>query len=524
MQIYELTVEVRDPDLERVGQLTPEDLVGAVFVLRFNNTGSWQVRLPFGSEMGDLLRTPGYGLLVTGPNDEVIISGPTMSASLEQTADNIQGDWVIMGADDSIILNERLAYPTPTTDDLSLQTAAEDIRSGFAETVIKEYLDANLGASAPVNRQVNGLVIETDEGRGQTVNGFGRWQKLQELFYDLAQVGQVGYQLIQKDNTIEFSVYEPQDRSQFIRLDLQNEQLESANYSYQNARITRAIVGGPGEAEEREYREVTNADSLEAETVWGRRIEVFTDSRGTEEDNDLEQSGLAALVDEGKTIVEMSVVPSDNAGTQFGVDWFLGDTITVVANEIESVAVVTEVGISIQDDGIRVAATVGTPVALEFEARLLAKTQNHEKRLSNLERSNTGFGINVAYEPEGGTDGTQPTFSGPAIFGSFNRFGNMSHFAIQVDFDNITSFGTGQYYVTLPYPAKHRYTFANGHLLDVSSSKTYNLVGETAKDSDVIKIYYIGSNGQMDPFTFNSPVTLTTADYFDISGTYEIGE
>jgi len=57
---------------------------------------------------------------------------------------------------------------------------------------------------------------------------------------------------------------------------------------------------------------------------------------------------------------------------------------------------------------------------------------------------------------QGGTTGTQPTFSGNPLFsGSYVKTGPMVHFRIDVDFDNITSFGTGQYYLDLPCPAIH---------------------------------------------------------------------
>jgi hypothetical protein len=527
MLVSELTVEVRDPSFQRIGQIVAEDLVGATFVTRFNNVGMWELKLPYGHYLGEFLRLPGYGLIVTGPSDEVIISGPTLSAKLEQTSDNPSGDWIIVGADDSLILAERLAYPTPTTDDLSDQVDAHDTRSGPAESVIKEYLAANTGSLAPESRQIPYLTIEPDDERGEIVYGAARFDKLQELFYNLAQVGQLGFTIRQVSDELEFIVYEPEDRSAFIRLDLENQQLSKTEYAYGIAKITRAIVGGQGEAEQRKFLEVSTTDSLEAEETWGRRIEVFKDSRNTNEDDDLEQTGLEALVDEGKTVVEMSVSPSDDINMKYGQDWFLGDKVTVVANQIESVAVVTEIGISIASDGVRINATVGTPVGIDYEARLLANQSKQESRISNLERSSTGYGINTAYQPEGGTSGTQPTFSGPAITGTFNRFGNMVHFNIMVDFDNILTFGTGQYYLTLPFASRNEIKFADGCLHDVSTSRDYQIRGAVLADSNVMKLSTTAVDGQKiydSPFTYNDPVVLTSADFFHIAGTYEIGE
>lgn len=522
MQVEELIIEVRDPELNRIGQFRPGDLVGAKFILRFNNIGAWEMKLPAGHRLGEFLRLPGYGIIVTGPDNTVIFSGPTLSAKLEQTPDNLQGDWLITGADDSILLNERLAYPNPTVADVTAQGQAYDARLGNAETVLKGYVDGNIGPSAPMARRVPNLAIEEDLFRGEIVQGKARFNKLQELLYGLAQTGGLGYEIAQVDDGLLFSVYEPEDRSLFVRMDLFNEKLSRAEYAYSLPKVTRAIVGGQGEAEYRRFVEVSNTDSVSAEEEWGRRIEVFKDGRNSRVTSQLTQDGLELLVDQGKTITEMSVTPSDDINMKFGVDWYLGDKVSVVLGTIEAVAVVTEVGISIGADGVRIGATVGTPVGIDYEAKVLAKQQEVDERVSNLERTVTGYGINVPYTPSGGTDGTQPTASGPFISGSFNRFGNMVHFNIQVDMDFITSFGTGHYYVTLPFPARVRYTFANGHLLDDSTGKTYNLVGECGPNSDVIWLYYIGPNGQMDDFTAGTPTNLTTADYFDISGTYEI--
>ena len=77
MRVDDLTVEVRDKSLGRVGQLSGADLVGAEFILRHNEVGSWKVNLHSTYTMADLLRTPGYGLIVTGP-DGVIMSGPML--------------------------------------------------------------------------------------------------------------------------------------------------------------------------------------------------------------------------------------------------------------------------------------------------------------------------------------------------------------------------------------------------------------------------------------------------------------
>lgn len=386
MQVEELIIEVRAPDFSRIGQFRPGELVGAKFILKFNSVGSWEMKLPQGSRLGEFLRLPGYGVIVTGPDDAVLFSGPTLSAQLLQTADNIDGDWTIKGASDDIVLFERLAYPTPSTADVTIQTDAFDDRLGFCETILKEYVSVNIGPDAPTARKIANLTIQTSAGLGLEVQGRARFQPIQDVLYGLAQTSSLGYTIEQLGANLQFTVYSPIDRTATVRMDMDNNKLSRAEYAYTIARVTRAIIGGQGEEEYRRFVEVTNTDSLASETDWSRRIEVFKDGRNSRVTEFLLQDGAEFLVDQGKTIVEMSVTPTDDFSMRFSRDWYLGDKVTVVINQLEASAVVTEVGISIQADGVRLAATVGTPVGIDYEAKVLAKTQQLAQRVSNLER------------------------------------------------------------------------------------------------------------------------------------------
>ena len=138
-------------------------------------------------------------------------------------------------------------------------------------------------------------------------------------------------------------------------------------------------------------------------------------------------------------------------------------------------------------------------------------------QLKHLESESIDFAV------LGGTDGTQPTFTGAPLFtGSYTRFGNIVHFAIDVDFDNITSFGTGQYYIKLPFPAKRNYLLSDGCLHDDSTGNEYAVLGHVHAGSDTLTLLSTATNGRQVPFEHNVPVTLAVADNFHIAGTYEI--
>ena len=129
--------------------------------------------------------------------------------------------------------------------------------------------------------------------------------------------------------------------------------------------------------------------------------------------------------------------------------------------------------------------------------------------------------VDTTYFVQGGTNGVQPTFNGQPLFtASYVQTGDLVFFRINVDMSNITSFGTGQYYMTLPFSAKYDMIVSSGHLNDNSSNDNYQLSGEITAGSNVMWLYYIGSNSQLQIFDYNSPKVLDLNDYFHISGSY----
>lgn len=363
MQLSELTVEVRNSSYARVGQITAGDLVGAKFVLRFNNVGSWEVTLRGDSPIAALLRAGGAGLLVTGPNG-TIISGPTTAATLKQTQEDPIGVWNISGLDDTVILNERLAYPTPSTADVTLQTVEFDQQTGTASTVIYGYVDRNIGPSAPVARRITNLTLTPDTAFGSTVSASARFESIGQIVRKLAQIDRLGFEIVQVGANLVFTVFQPQNLSASVRMDIMNNRLQSSDYGYTAPQVTRAIVAGQGDGAARTFVEVTTSGSTAAESTCGRRIEQFIDGRSSNDTAELTDAGTSVLNETGQTITALSVQPTDMDTMRYQIDWNLGDTIAVVVGSDTVTQIVQEVGISIESDGIRIVATVGYPQAL----------------------------------------------------------------------------------------------------------------------------------------------------------------
>jgi hypothetical protein len=151
---------------------------------------------------------------------------------------------------------------------------------------------------------------------------------------------------------------------------------------------------------------------------------------------------------------------------------------------------------------------------------------NHDGRNSKRIELKSLEGKSVPFTVTGGTTGTQPTFTGASPYtGSYTLVGNLCHFQLDVDMDNITNFGTGEYYLDLPFEVSHPYQFRDGCLHDISTGRQYAISGHVAKNQKRLYLFTTDQQGNRlfdAAFTSTVPVTLATADNFHIAGTYEI--
>jgi len=390
MLVSDLTFEVRNASLQRVAILQPGDgLTTFKATLRFNNVGTWEITIPETSARADLLRTPGYGIIVTGPNG-VLFSGPTTAATNQKTSGSPIGVWAIRGATDSIVLGEHLAYPTPSTADVTLQTSAYDASTSVASTLMYYYVKRNMvsaanGGSAPAVRAVTGLTCATDTAIGSSIVGKARFDNLGTLMQSIAATSttQLGFDIKQSGTGIQFSVYQPTDRTGTIRLDVANNTLQKAAYGYGYG-PTRVIVAGQGQGTARSFVETS---STSAESNWSRRVERFVDQRNETDTTKLTQAGNDLLAQEGGNISSLDIVPTSDSTMTYGVDFNLGDKVTVIVGSQEITGIVTTAQFEVKVDGLWVGLTVGNATGFDFDAVMMKRQADTTARVAALEKS-----------------------------------------------------------------------------------------------------------------------------------------
>ena len=385
MQAEEIVVEVRDINLTRVGIIPSGELVLTARI-EHNNVGAWTLELPAEHELVPALSKPGAGIIVTTPWG-TMFSGPTIEPTYSASSSAPAGAVQFQGVTDDILLADALAYPTPGTANVGAQTTAYDIRKGKAETVMHAYVRANLSTAAPAARRHALLDMGADLGRGLTVRKSARFQVLGEILGEVAAPSNLGYRVIQRGSRLVFETYAVTDRTQLIRLDVDNGTIASQVAKTTGPAVTHAIVAGQGEGAERQLLERTTPESLAGQAAYRRRIEKFIDQRQTDDLDELKQAGDKVLAEQGFTSTAIQATAADDTTMAYGYDWDLGDVVTVVVRGVEQTAIVTAAVLAATSNGVKLGAAIGDLTTFTSSSTQTAKLTDVERRLSAIERT-----------------------------------------------------------------------------------------------------------------------------------------
>lgn len=423
MDRRDLLVEVRDVSLNRVGTITHEFL-SMKATLRFCNVGEWEITLPADHPMIDYLIEPGSGLVVT-LRDDVLFSGSTTNPLKKMDQENPDGTFTFRGVTDEILLADALAYPDVATDDVSAQAETHDVRSGDAETILREYVAYNIGSLAAPGR-IDGLrsfisLQGTNNNFGSTVQKSARFDNLLALCYEIAIQGGVRYRMVQRGSEIIFEVSEIADRTAEVRFDIQNGTVTSQEIQISPPGATRVIVAGQGEGVDRTFIQRTSTDSLTGEAEWGRVIEVFKDQRNSADLVELEGSGDEILLESGFSATNVKIATSDDTTMLFNQDWYLGDSVTVVVNGQETSTKVTTAALLANSDAVMIGAGIGDVTGFDKDAALVQRVEDIDGRVKNLEVSEAGgagTGAASLLQQEVKNDQGASVTKGQAVYGS----------------------------------------------------------------------------------------------------------
>ncbi|MEE6450536.1 siphovirus ReqiPepy6 Gp37-like family protein [Gottfriedia acidiceleris] len=377
--MYELFV--RDKYFTKVAQIDNYQSLDAV--MRFNAPGSWVLELPSNTEAAQYLIKPKAGIVVE-KDGKTLFSGPVTGINRKWDKD---GDLLtVNGYDDLILLQRNLAYPVPLGPPYTSQDY--DIRKGKAETIMKAYLNANIGVNARSDRKIE-ITTEADAGLGTIITGRARFQTLLELFTSLALIGgDLGFRIVQVNNALQFQVYQPSNKTNIAVFSPGLGNLLGFEYSTEDPEVNYTIVGGIGEGKSRTILEKGDYYSI---TNYGR-IEEFLDRRDIDDNTELAQAMDEELSSKSRKI-KLSITPIDTDSLSFGTDYNVGDKVSIILpnsnnSDVDKISdVVREIKITLNQGGVLVNPTIGTPESMGSKLLSFAEKMSKMKfRMSKLER------------------------------------------------------------------------------------------------------------------------------------------
>lgn len=392
---HEWKIYVRDKNLRRIGEVDNYRQFEAV--LKFNDVGTFELILDRRQPIVADLITPGYGIFVIHEvTGQILVSGSILGHKHERdgTSDFI----TLTGKDDNWFLTHRVSHPEPNDTTPPYDVSEHFTASGPASTVLRAIVNAQLGPGAIAPRRLPHLVMGADPGVGKDVEAKLRWTPMLEDMQELALAGgDIGFRIVQvpETETLEFQVYQPEDKTAIAKFSEEWGNLEGYDFEASAPETTYVYVGGQGEGLERKIKEGQKAEDVA--TWW--RIEEFNDRRDVSNEDENSEEVLQQRIDE--TLAEkgakatLKVVPIDTDGLTFGVDYGLGDKVTIILSDPEEFGgtpldgitiqnVMREVKLHLSQDQSYIEPTIGDPTPAEL-LKIFTDFKRLAQRVNNLE-------------------------------------------------------------------------------------------------------------------------------------------
>jgi hypothetical protein len=394
------TIWPREADLSR--EKDPVSIWSELTVVeRYVSNGppSWRMSGPSSALSGFV---PGMGCILDD-DGEFVASGQATSFQRSYEPDDTGRfvDTMTLGfVGDSDDAWSRLAWPDPThalTTTPSNFSSVYDERTGARETLLLQYIAANLGPAAAVtSRRLSGLLLPTTLGRGGSTTYQARMNVLGDIVAELAEAADLDVRIEHDESTGEprlALVVEPvvdvSDDVVFGSAEAARAtgQVTSWSYSMDAPELTDAILFAGNDLELREGTRFTDEAAV---TRWGRRRERLVEQGYTEDLAVIQDAGAKALED-GASPVSIAFTVADGGDAIYRDTYRLGYRVGIelpgLPVEISAPRVREVVTTVRPNQPDRRTVVVGSPGATSIDppdsARLTAALQ----RVAKLERS-----------------------------------------------------------------------------------------------------------------------------------------
>lgn len=354
--------------------------------LRFNEVGSWRLTVPREATPSGW-PAPGAGLIIMR-DTKVVASGMIDEEEFTWSAEGASdasgaGMYTLTGDTDLGRLAYRVVYPTPFSPWSSTQ-ASHFTAVDTAENLLRKLVNEQAGPSALPSRRVPGLVLGPVAGVGREMQTKERFTPLLDAMRSIAlSGGGLAFDVRDRlDGNMEFVVWQPTDKSNIAQFGTAIGNVTELQVRRVAPVATVALVAGDEQGENRKRLELADES---ADPAWGRR-ELFIDQRHTDDLDEYRKAAEEALATNGEQTA-ISAVTVDSPAARWGVDFDLGDRVTVVTRYGPITDLVREVNITVDETGLENISSVVGSTNPEVDDPLAATVRAISRRISQLERA-----------------------------------------------------------------------------------------------------------------------------------------
>lgn len=356
---------------------------------RFNEPASGSVVLPAYPEVMAQL-TAGHRLVVVRDGD-IWMAGPMeipqdYGWGVGDDGEPGVGTVTVHCSDDLAVPAGYVTWPSPASAwSAQPDTAPRAIATTNAETIIRTLVNETCGPGALTARRIPNFALAPVAGVGTTTSVTTRFEGLLETCRRVAiDGGRIGFRTRQTDTQILFEVYQPADLTSTARFSQGLGNLRSVQYKQSAPSVTHALVQG-SEVEAPADRIFVEVANTAAAGAWWR-VEKLVDGP-TENDStgELTAAGSEELAT-GSAPVELATVTVDTEDLRAGVDFDLGDRVTVqLPTGVEVADVVRSIHLqATPDSGEYVSTLIGSPESTSDPA-MVRLVRELSRRLGRIE-------------------------------------------------------------------------------------------------------------------------------------------
>jgi hypothetical protein len=255
-----------------------------------------------------------------------------------------------------------------------------DMQTGKVSTLMRYYVNVNVGPSALVFRKNPALTMAPDPFIGNVVTYKAKFESLLDTLKALGDLDpSVGFRFVQTGLGLVFEAYALRDKSNQVTFTPQTN-IGAKTFQLQAPTANAVYLGSDGEGAQRSTVQV---EDLNSESFWAERIETFISSNAETNAGDMFTAAQAELsANSASTAVEF--IPIDKESMQYWTHWQLGDLVTVLVFGTSLTERISKVTLTMSpDQGVDIAAEVGPPNSFPTAKifKIMANTQAKQRKM-----------------------------------------------------------------------------------------------------------------------------------------------